>query len=51
MVDAVYKAGVANMVWYNYRRIPAVTRFAPYGSDCNHAQPGHDHVRRLAEDQ
>jgi predicted dehydrogenase len=25
MADAVEKAGVANMVWYNYRRIPAVT--------------------------
>ncbi|NJM31223.1 MAG: Gfo/Idh/MocA family oxidoreductase [Rhizobiales bacterium] len=25
MVDAVAKAGVANMVWYNYRRVPAVT--------------------------
>ena len=25
MCDAVDKAGVANMVWYNYRRIPAVT--------------------------
>jgi predicted dehydrogenase len=25
MVDAVQKAGVANMVWYNYRRVPAVT--------------------------
>jgi myo-inositol 2-dehydrogenase/D-chiro-inositol 1-dehydrogenase len=25
MVKAVEKAGVANMVWYNYRRIPAVT--------------------------
>jgi predicted dehydrogenase len=25
MVKAVAKAGVANMVWYNYRRIPAVT--------------------------
>ncbi|MEM8630627.1 MAG: Gfo/Idh/MocA family oxidoreductase [Pseudomonadota bacterium] len=25
MVEAVGKAGVANMVWYNYRRIPAVT--------------------------
>ncbi|RYE98721.1 MAG: Gfo/Idh/MocA family oxidoreductase, partial [Oxalobacteraceae bacterium] len=25
MVDAVDKAGVANTVWYNYRRIPAVT--------------------------
>src|SRR3979411_3117601 len=25
MVDAVTKAGVANMVWYNYRRVPAVT--------------------------
>ena len=25
MVDAIEKAGVANMVWYNYRRIPAVT--------------------------
>ena len=25
MVDAVEKAGVANMVWYNYRRLPAVT--------------------------
>src|SRR3989441_2302618 len=24
MVEAVEKAGVANMVWYNYRRIPAV---------------------------
>ena len=25
MVDAVEAAGVANMVWYNYRRVPAVT--------------------------
>ena len=25
MVDAIAKAGVANTVWYNYRRIPAVT--------------------------
>jgi predicted dehydrogenase len=25
MVDAVMKAGVQNMTWYNYRRIPAVT--------------------------
>jgi predicted dehydrogenase len=25
MVDAVRKAGVANTVWYNYRRVPAVT--------------------------
>jgi predicted dehydrogenase len=25
MVVAVEKAGVANMVWYNYRRVPAVT--------------------------
>jgi predicted dehydrogenase len=25
MVDAVEEAGVANMVWYNYRRVPAVT--------------------------
>ncbi len=25
MVDAVEKAKVANMVWYNYRRVPAVT--------------------------
>ena len=25
IVDAVEKAGVANMVWYNYRRVPAVT--------------------------
>ena len=25
MVDAVEKAHVANMVWYNYRRVPAVT--------------------------
>ena len=25
MVKAVENAGVANMVWYNYRRIPAVT--------------------------
>ncbi|MBM3846502.1 MAG: Gfo/Idh/MocA family oxidoreductase, partial [Verrucomicrobia bacterium] len=25
MVQAVAKAGVPNMVWYNYRRIPAVT--------------------------
>ncbi|MBV8829516.1 MAG: Gfo/Idh/MocA family oxidoreductase, partial [Acidobacteriaceae bacterium] len=24
MVNAVEKAGVANMVWYNYRRVPAV---------------------------
>src|SRR5947209_14621547 len=25
MVEAVEKASVANMVWYNYRRVPAVT--------------------------
>ena len=25
MVEAVEEAGVANMVWYNYRRVPAVT--------------------------
>ena len=25
MVEAVEKAGVANIVWYNYRRVPAVT--------------------------
>ena len=25
MTDAVESAGVANMVWYNYRRVPAVT--------------------------
>lgn len=25
MVDAVNRAGVASMVWYNYRRVPAVT--------------------------
>jgi predicted dehydrogenase len=25
MVEAVEKAGVPNMVWYNYRRLPAVT--------------------------
>lgn len=25
MVDAVEKAGVRSMVWYNYRRVPAVT--------------------------
>jgi predicted dehydrogenase len=25
MVEAVKKAGVPNMIWYNYRRIPAVT--------------------------
>ncbi|MFN0101242.1 MAG: Gfo/Idh/MocA family protein [Bryobacteraceae bacterium] len=25
MVDAVENAGVPNMVWYNYRRVPAVT--------------------------
>ena len=25
MCQAVEKAGVANMVWYNYRRVPAVT--------------------------
>lgn len=25
MVEAIEKAGVANMVWYNYRRTPAVT--------------------------
>src|SRR5258708_8650907 len=25
MIDAVKKAGVRTMVWYNYRRIPAVT--------------------------
>src|SRR3984957_7861049 len=25
MVEAVERAGVRNMVWYNYRRVPAVT--------------------------
>ena len=25
MVEAVEKAGVPNIVWYNYRRVPAVT--------------------------
>jgi predicted dehydrogenase len=25
MCEAIEKAGVANMVWYNYRRVPAVT--------------------------
>lgn len=25
MTEAVEKAGVANMVWYNYRRVPAIT--------------------------
>ena len=25
MVEAVEKAGVVNMVWYNYRRVPAVS--------------------------
>ena len=25
MIEAVEKAGVANMVWYNYRRVPAVS--------------------------
>lgn len=25
MVDAIEKSGVPNMVWYNYRRVPAVT--------------------------
>jgi predicted dehydrogenase len=25
MLEAVHKAGVPNMVWYNYRRVPAVT--------------------------
>ena len=25
MVEAVEKAKVPNMVWYNYRRVPAVT--------------------------
>ena len=25
MVEAVERAGVSNMVWYNYRRVPAVT--------------------------
>ncbi|HOF39942.1 MAG TPA: Gfo/Idh/MocA family oxidoreductase [Candidatus Hydrogenedentes bacterium] len=25
MVEAVEKAGVPNMIWYNYRRVPAVT--------------------------
>ena len=25
MVEAIEKAGVANTVWYNYRRVPAVT--------------------------
>lgn len=25
MVEAVEKAGVANMVWFNYRRVPAIT--------------------------
>src|SRR4029453_4015099 len=25
MTDAVEKAGVPNMVWFNYRRVPAIT--------------------------
>ncbi len=25
MVDVIEKAGVANTVWYNYRRVPAVS--------------------------
>jgi len=25
MTEAIEKAGVANMVWYNYRRVPAIT--------------------------
>jgi hypothetical protein len=25
MVDAIAKAGVKNTVWYNYRRVPAIT--------------------------
>jgi len=25
MTDAIEKAGVANMVWFNYRRVPAIT--------------------------
>ena len=31
MVDAVEKAGVPNMVWYNYRRVPAVTLHQEHG--------------------
>ena len=39
MVEAVEEAGVKNTVWYNYRRVPAVTlgetgdRFRQIGSD------------------
>ena len=32
MVEAVEKAGVANMVWYNYRRVPAVTLATGYAT-------------------
>jgi hypothetical protein len=41
MVEAVERAGVANMVWYNYRRVPAVApsscRTGPSRRTCRRA--------------
>ncbi len=39
MVEAIEKAGVANTVWYNYRRVPAVT-FAKQLIDEGKLRPG-----------
>ena len=57
MVEAVEKAKVPNMVWYNYRRVPAVTLAkqlideGKLGQDLplpGQVPPGLDHLRRPA---
>ena len=56
MVDAVETAGVANMVWYNYRRVPAVVllkqlidegRFGRIFHYRSQVPTGLDHLRRI----
>ena len=56
MTEAVEKAGVPNTVWYNYRRVPAVTMVKQLidegGSDDlplpREVPPGLDDLRRPA---
>ena len=57
MVEAVEKAGVPNMVWYNYRRVPAVTlakqlidegRLGQHLSLSREVSAGLDHLGRPA---
>ena len=57
MVEAVEKAGVPNMVWYNYRRVPAVTlakqlidegRLGPHLPLPRQVPPGLDHLQGSA---